>query len=116
VLVANLQKSRFGDQYYVNLAVWLKSFGEVRFPKEYLCHIRTRATDLDADSREYWEREVFNLEHSALPDGSRVELIETFLETKALPFLIAAGSIEGLRHTALGPCRPAPETLIGLTM
>ena len=32
ILVANLQKSNFGKQYYVNLAVYVKQFGEERFP------------------------------------------------------------------------------------
>ena len=31
ILVANLQKSNFGKQYYVNLAVYVKQFGEERF-------------------------------------------------------------------------------------
>ena len=34
ILVVNLQKSNYGKQYYVNLAVYVKQFGEERFPKE----------------------------------------------------------------------------------
>lgn len=98
VLVADLQKSNFGDQYYVNLAVWLKALGEVRFPKESQCHIRIRPTALDANTQKYWEREVFNLEHRTIPDHKRIELIEAFLTRTAIPFLLAAGSIEGLRR------------------
>src|SRR5262245_58564158 len=46
LLVANLQKSQYGDKYYINLAVWMKKLGEQRFPKEHLCHIRLRLTSI----------------------------------------------------------------------
>jgi hypothetical protein len=98
ILVANLQKSNFGEQYYVNLAVWLKALGEVSFPKEYQCHVRTRATALDPERQRYWDGEVFNLEHREILDAGRAQLIESFLETVAIPFLVAAGSLTELRH------------------
>lgn len=46
ILIGNLQKSAFGDQYYLNLAVWLKVLGSLPFPKEHQSHVRVRATAL----------------------------------------------------------------------
>lgn len=96
VLVANLQKSNFGDQYYVNLGIWLKALGEARSPKEHKCHIRIRATALDPKRQKYWERQVFDLEHKG-SEAQRFDLVRSFLETIALPFLLSAGSVSQLR-------------------
>lgn len=97
ILVANLQKSNFGDQYYINLAVWLKTLGEMRYPKENRCHIRIRASALEGERQRYWEREVLDLEYRNIGDEERSTLIRSFLEEIALPFLLAAGSLENLR-------------------
>lgn len=98
VLVVNLQRSSFGEQYFVNLAVWLKALGGMKFPKEYDCHIRIRATALDAERQRYWETEVFNLERAEMPDRTRLELIQSFVEKIAVPFLLACGSLSELRR------------------
>lgn len=101
ILVVNLQKSNFGDQYYVNLAIWLKALGNVRFPKEQHCHIRIRASALDPERQKYWEREVLNLEQRDIADEERFDLVRSFLEETALPFLATAGSLSELRRLAL---------------
>ncbi len=38
--VVNLQKSSYGKQYYINIAMWLNTMGENNSPKDHLCHIR----------------------------------------------------------------------------
>ena len=98
ILVANLQKSDDGDQYYVNLAVWLKALGEVAFPKEYQCHIRMRAWRLEPEQRKYLEGELFNLENPEISDATRRELVRSFLETKAIPFLRSCSTLRGLKQ------------------
>lgn len=97
VVVVNLQKSNFGEQYYVNLAVWLRALGDASEPKEQLCHVRLRSTALDAERQKYWEDKVFNLEYP-LPDEERDALSRSFMESNALPFLRAAASLDGLRN------------------
>lgn len=62
IVVANLQKSNFGEQYYVNLAAWLTVVAEAQQPKEHQCHVRLRATSLDAEKEWFWNNEMFNLE------------------------------------------------------
>jgi hypothetical protein len=51
ILVANLQKSNWGPQYYVNLAVWFKALGTEEAPKEQFCHLRKRLESI-TDIRE----------------------------------------------------------------
>jgi len=38
----NIQKSQFGEQMYVNVAVYLKALGPETAPPERRCHIRAR--------------------------------------------------------------------------
>src|SRR5689334_1328791 len=45
--VVGLQKSRWGEQHYINLAVWIKKIEKRDFPKVRECHIQCR---LDAVS------------------------------------------------------------------
>jgi hypothetical protein len=97
VLVMNLQKSDFGEQYYVNLGVWLITLGDVPFPKANHCHVQMRAVALCRDQQDFLEMEVFNLDRSMEP-LERVELIRSFLKSMAIPFLNECGSIEGLRR------------------
>jgi len=48
--LVNLQKSQFGEQVYVNVAVYLKALGEETFPPEYRCHIRARLERIAPES------------------------------------------------------------------
>lgn len=42
ISVLNLQKSRWGDDLYLNLAVYLKQLGTETKPPEHRCHVRCR--------------------------------------------------------------------------
>jgi hypothetical protein len=46
VSVLNLQKSQWGDDWYLNLGVYLKALGEESRPAEARCHVRCRAATL----------------------------------------------------------------------
>jgi len=98
ILVVNLQKSNFGEQYYINLAVWLNELGQITFPKEYQCHIRTRATLLEPERQKYWEDKVFNLENTEITEEERLELVQSFLENTAIPFLLSCGEVAELKR------------------
>ncbi len=98
ILVVNLQKSIYGDSYFVNLAVWMKALGENTFPRQNHCHIRLRAETLEEPiRRDYWDRTVLNLENTDISDAERTQKILSLLEEKALPFLLSCGSVEGIR-------------------
>jgi len=99
ILVVNLQRSQWGRSHsYINLAVWLNALGENTFPKQYNCHILFRIESFDAPSRNnYWYQTVLNLENTDMSDAERIQKIQSFLEEKALPFLLSCGSVEGIR-------------------
>jgi hypothetical protein len=46
ISVVNLQKSQWGDDFYLNLGVYLKQLGTEERPAESHCHVRCRAEAL----------------------------------------------------------------------
>lgn len=49
IVVLNLQKSPYGDNYYLNVGISLKTLSSEPFPKENHCHIQMRADDFVGD-------------------------------------------------------------------
>jgi len=97
-LVLNLQKSQYGDLYYVNLGIWLKPIGGSHAPKEYQCHIRAR---LESISR-LPLAEALDMEKPGLGDEERADLIRRAVESEALPWLEASSSVAGAREQLEG--------------
>ncbi len=87
VEVVNLQKSQYGQQYYLNYAIWLLPLGDATFPKEVNCHIRLRM-DAIASSRERLAR-LLDLE-ADIPEVERKAALTAVLTDEFLPF--AAGN------------------------
>lgn len=44
--VVNLQKSQWGDQFYVNIGIYLMALGKELKPTEYRCHVRCHLENL----------------------------------------------------------------------
>lgn len=99
VLVVNIQKSQYGDQYYVNGGVALKSLGAAEFPKEHHCHIRFRIEDVVLDEQEKEIESVFNLENELLSEQQRKEEISRLIRDIALPILQGCSSESGIAET-----------------
>lgn len=94
ILVAELQKSNFGRVYFVNVAVWLRSFGDTQFPKEQACHIRTRLGELVSDPDRL--SELLDAERSGQDSQRAAELNEVL--TSTLSWVIeGTASVEALR-------------------
>lgn len=96
IVVLNLQKSQYGPQYYVNVALWLRSLGDDEAPKENKCHVRTRLTRLVPPEAEAQLASLLDLT-SGVDEGQRGEALETFLRVHLLLYLKACSSLEGLR-------------------
>ncbi|HYO54986.1 DUF4304 domain-containing protein [Archangium sp.] len=96
LLVVNLQKSLYGPQYYINLAIWVKQLGEAETPKEYQCHIRVRATSLPTDKAEALGR-ALNLKDESMNSEQREAFIAEFMREEAIPLLESLGTWEGIR-------------------
>jgi hypothetical protein len=62
IKVVNLQKSNYGNQYYVNLGVYFKGIdADNNVPKEQQCHIRTRLNSWIINSQKNYNY-LFNLD------------------------------------------------------
>jgi hypothetical protein len=115
ILVVNLQKSQFGEIYYINLGVWVRLLGENEAPKEYQCHIRQRATSLPTEKTKALEQALNFVEAPMTPE-ERHAVIAEFMRTEAIPLLDSLATLEGI-HTAIETQRlrggMVPENLRG---
>ncbi len=96
ISVVNLQKSAYGEQYYVNVGLWLKDLGDAETPKEHHCHIRCRWKSLIQEDEKYLER-LLDLDDTSFSDDERSAKIGHFVEMNVVPFLQKCASLEGLR-------------------
>ncbi|MBK8255163.1 MAG: DUF4304 domain-containing protein [Polyangiaceae bacterium] len=96
IQVLNVQKSRYGQQYYLNLGIWLKPLGEVQFPKENVCHVRIRARQLDEATRAEFEK-CLDLDSGITPE-ERENQIRRLVDDVVLPFFARCESIAQIRQ------------------
>lgn len=99
ILLVNLQKSQYGDQYYVNCGVALKSLGAVEFPKEHHCHIRFRLTSVVAEEEKKDIESVFDLENGSLSDQQRKDEISRLIRDIVLPIFKECSTRNGIAET-----------------
>jgi hypothetical protein len=95
IAVVDLQKSQYGPQYYVNVAFWLRAFGDVRYPKSWKSHIRVRLEALPGVELE----EVgclLDLDCNT-PDKQRVDELGGLLVASVIPLIRRGASLDGLR-------------------
>jgi hypothetical protein len=78
ISVVNLQKSRWGDDFYLNVGVYLKQLGGEERPPESRCHVRCRAETLAGMPK--------------LPDD--LKEVDTVIRTIAVPWLDALATPE----------------------
>jgi hypothetical protein len=96
ILLVNLQKSQYGDQYYVNCGVALKSLGAVEFPKEHHCHIRFRLTSVFSEEEKKDIESVFDLENGSLSDQQRKDEISRLIRDIVLPIFEECSTRNGI--------------------
>jgi len=95
MLVVELQKSEWGEQYYVNLGVYVRKLGQARRPKPFQCHLNTRAEVIDLSQQERW-KELLDLETEVAP-GRRQQDLKTLITSEMIPFLDSLSTEDGLR-------------------
>jgi hypothetical protein len=96
ILVVNLQKSRYGEQYFVNCGIALKSLGADGFPKEHLCDIRFRLSSVVPKEKREECDAVFDLEKVVLNDQERKAAVASFFEQYGLSLLIDCTSVTSI--------------------
>jgi len=93
VLVANLQKSQYGNSSDINLGVWLKAIGEDVAPREHHCHVRIRLGSVAGEGLS----KALDLDDSAVDEEGRKVIIMTSIIDVAIPWLEACNSLDGIR-------------------
>ncbi len=96
ICVLNLQKSSFGDQYYVNLGVLFKELSNDRSPKVPHLPIRFRLDDIYPDQQEL--KECFNFESQTTSESEKTDLISRAINGVALPALEALKNISEIKR------------------
>lgn len=99
ILVVNLQKSDWGGQYYLNLAVWLKALGGPQLPRENHCQIRTRLEALDPNSAEL--RRALNSADESWTPQERTQVVARAMREVGFPFLDRCSTVDGIRDAYL---------------
>ena len=102
VSVVNLQKSQYGDQFYINLGIAFKTLGTVDFPAAYKCHVQFRLEEAIPDSEQDKYKVAMNMEnHSNFPDD-RKAIVSTLMEIYGLPMLRESSSAKGVEAAYKG--------------
>lgn len=96
VAVIELQKSQYGPQYFVNVALWLLELGDVQCPKEHACHLRTRLTRLLPERKDELNA-LLDLDDASMTESHRRESLEQLLRDRLLPLLDTCSTLDGIR-------------------
>lgn len=96
ISVVNLQKSQYGDQYYINFGVALRALSPPDFPKEYQCHIRFRLEATLPESERHMCKTLMDLENISVTPGDRKAAVRQHMETYGVTLLRACSSVEGI--------------------
>lgn len=96
ISVVNLQKSQFGDQFYINLGVAFKALGTVKFPAANKCHVRFRLERAIPDTEQDICKVALNMENHSISPDDRKATISRLVETYGLPMLRDSSSAKGV--------------------
>lgn len=92
----NLQKSQWGDQFHVNLGVFVKQLDpQVADPREHQCHYRIRLTNLLPDDTALERCLDFENE---VDEGERLRTIGSALRDYGVGWLKSVETLEGIRE------------------
>jgi len=120
VQVFNIQKSQWGDQFYLNVGIYLRDLGNEARPTEYRCHVRCRVEGLLGDGECPDLQECLNFD-SPLDKNQRYSRLQQIVAERVLPWFDENRTLESLgarlRHSIRGFAivRGVPE-LLGFEM
>ncbi|MES2822752.1 MAG: DUF4304 domain-containing protein [Pseudomonadota bacterium] len=96
VLVVNLQKSQYGNQFYINCAVLVKALLDLEFPQEEKCHIRFRLDSNGTDAPENRVKLLLDLENDSISDEDRKSELKKLITSYVLPHLEKCSTLSGI--------------------
>lgn len=101
ILVINLQKSNYGDQYYINLGILVKDLpaypGSKPQPKAHQCHIQMRMGSEEPAEEKHLEQ-LLNRDDKTIASIDRRLGIKQAIRLIALPFLDQCSTVDGIRN------------------
>ncbi|WP_437951512.1 DUF4304 domain-containing protein [Sorangium sp. So ce296] len=101
VLVVDVQPSNFGQQYYINLGIFVKWISQkpTRLPpKENECHVRLRLESLVPEAEGQVRQVLLNLENKSIGSIERQQRIRELITDTAIPFLSQCSTRTGIRE------------------
>jgi hypothetical protein len=95
VAVVNLQRSRWGETYFLNFGILVKAIEVLTDPKHYQCHARIRLPELMPDRLR--GHALFDLSDSTIDPAEREKEIADAIRAYGFPLLQRCGTVAGLR-------------------
>lgn len=93
----NLQKSDWGGQFYLNLAVCItKLDNSSDSPLEHKCPIRRRLDRIVSDRELLLQ--ALDLENGSIQNEDRANIITNAIVKDAVPWLLALSTLDGIRN------------------
>jgi hypothetical protein len=96
VIMVNLQKSQYGEQYYVNFGIALRQLVPEQFPKEQHCNIRFRLASVVPQAMQSECQLAFDLENNAYSDKDRIAVVVSLVEGYGIPILLEGKSVASI--------------------
>lgn len=104
IAVLNLQRSQYNATYFLNLGFWLQQIEHIDYPREYQCHVRTRASSLWPEGSHRPEAgapriaDLLRIEEYRCDAEQRLKQVRQFVAEKLVPTLHAGLTVEGLKQ------------------
>jgi len=98
VTVLNVQKSAWGDSYYINCAVSLLGLNPNPKPPEYECHIRARISALLRDESGWDLGAILEFDNNILSSEERRDQLASLVSGVALPWLESLSTEDQVRE------------------
>lgn len=102
IQVFNIQKSQWGDQFYLNLGIYLRASGTTESPLEFHCQVRTRIESLVEPSERINELLDFK---SSIPHAQRQAELVQVVESVAVPWLLGLERLSTVEKLMAKPSR-----------
>ncbi|WDZ78011.1 DUF4304 domain-containing protein [Ensifer adhaerens] len=109
ILIVNVQKSQFGNQFYLNCSVVFRSISTVARPKEYHGDIRFRLESVLSPSEAELCVKLLNLENELFSDEERQAKFAG-LFARALPLLFRCRTEAGAAEALF--CKALPDWML----
>jgi len=96
IVLVNLQKSNYGEYYYINIGFLLRHIDDIQNPRVEFCHLQGRADGISENDTSLVSS-LLDLE-SSLDDENRINLFSLFIREKIIPLVLSGVTIQGLRE------------------